>query len=624
MTDPLIEKLERGYAAQQNGDPSLAEANYREVLIQDNNNLHALNLLGMLFVNSGRSEKAIEYISRALSLEPDEPQAHANIGLAYKDLGQSKKAIEHFRRSIALNPSNPVVHNNLGNVLRVQERPKVAIESYQDALKLNPQFAECWSNLAAALNESEQFDAGLRAVGRALQLEPCLAQAHNNLGDLLLSQAKFAAALDSYTKATELSPKYVAALINMSRVQRDMDSPDAALQTLRGVLEIEPNNPDAHHVMGVLFEQMGDREQAASSFKLAIASAPQMAVSHYYLAQLRGRQSSDEELNNMRRLWDSADLPSGQRMYLGFGLYRAYEQRGHTRAFDYLVEGNRIQAELGPYDDQQTATYLDGILSASRLASRQLAGGGGLADQRPVFIMGMPRSGTSLTEQIVASHSQVAGAGELSYGYDTIHRIREMTGEKFPENVAMLKARQFQLLGEYYLAQHSEANLAARYVVDKTPLNFQYVGVLALALPEAKFIHCHREPVANCFAIHRMPFDQKQTYAHDQQALGTYYQRYWHLMQQWHALFPGRVLDICYEDTVNDVERQSRRLLDFLNLDFEPAVLEFYNTRRLVKTPSASQVRQPIYKDSVQAWKRYEDQLEVLIAALQAKVDVKV
>ena len=228
----------------------------------------------------------------------------------------------------------------------------------------------------------------------------------------------------------------------------------------------------------------------------------------------------------------------------------------------------------------------------------------------------MPRSGTSLTEQILASHSALAGAGELPYAYDTAHSIRELVHEKFPDNMKLLSKEQYAELGHNYLNRHLSEHLTARYVIDKTPLNFQYIGMLALALPDAKFVHCHRDPVANCFSIHRMPFDEKQTYAHSLEALGKYYSRYWRFMQDWHSMFPGRILDVRYEETVADIEGQSRRMLEFLELPFEEGVLEFHKTRRLVKTPSASQVRQPIYSDSVAAWKNYEHHLGPLIENL--------
>ena len=622
MPESVMQLLESGYDAQRRGDLQSAERLYTAALEQDANNFHALNLLAMLCVNAFRPDEAVAFLERALAQDASNPQTHNNIGLAYKDIGQAREAIHHFRQSIRLDPGNPDVHNNLGNVLRVVDKPREAVSSYEKALQIRRDFAECWSNLAAALNEASDPEAALKAVGRALELNPQLAQAYNNRGDIYLAQARYEEAIAQYQRAVELNPKYAAALINMARTQRDMEKPGEALRTLQLALELEPGNPEALLVQGVLHEQMGDRDSAAHSFKASIQSSPEMTVSHYYLSQIKGRTSTDAELEHMRSLWTRDDLTPKSRMYLAFGLFRACDRHElFDEAFGYLTEGNRIKAESTPYDDADTARYIESMIECAQAALEELPPAPGLADSRPVFVLGMPRSGTSLTEQILASHSEVAGAGELSFAYDTAHSIRDMTKEKFPDNLKLLSQTQFAELGEYYLSRHSEANLAKRFVVDKTPLNFQYIGMLALALPQAKFIHCHRDPVANCYSIHRMPFHERQTYAHDLEALGKYYTRYWDMMQRWKALFPERILDVRYEDTVADTEGQARRMADFLGLEFEASMLEFHKTERLVKTPSASQVRQPIYKDSVQAWRKYERYLGPLIDNIRVTAD---
>jgi tetratricopeptide (TPR) repeat protein len=620
MNQNIQDMLETGYRQHQEGHLDEAERLYLEVLQQDRDNIHALNLLGMLCVNEFRPDEAVFFIAKALKLQPNNPESHANMALAYKDQGKPEQAVKHFRESIRLDPYNPVVFNNLGNVLREMSRPEEAIKIYERALKLDGDFAPCWSNLSAALNEAGKRKLAHRAVERALRLEPGLAQAHNNKGDILLAEARYAEALDCYRTATALNPKYAAALINMARTQRDMDEPGAAVATLRKALEIEPNNPEAHHAMGVLQEQLGNPDAAAAAFQDAIKVAPAMSIAHYYLAQIRGRKTSDEELGAMEKIWHEVKMLPNDRMFTAFGLARAYEQRRQfDKAFEFLEQGNRVKAEMQPYDDADTGKFVDSLADCSEAAAARLGFDAGCPDPRPVFILGMPRSGTSLTEQILASHSEVVGAGELSYAYDTAHRIREITKQAFPDNMKMLSAEQLRELGEYYLSRHKPDNLAHRYVVDKTPLNFQYIGLLGLALPQAKFIHCHRDPVQNCFSIHKMPFDKKQAYAHSQQALGLYYNRYWKLMQRWKTLFPGRILDVRYEDTVADIEGQGRRMLEFLDLPFEDRVLDFYKTERLVKTPSASQVRQPIYGDAVQAWRKYEKHLDPLIDALDWK-----
>lgn len=618
MAIDLMPLLEKAYAAQMQGDLPTAERLYAEVLDTEADNIHALNLMGMLCVNSSRPQEAIEFISKALVIEPDDPQAHANIGLAYKDIGHAHQAARHLQQSVQLDTGNPVIFNNLGNVLRLLDEPKKAVKAYERALQMDRDFAECWSNLAAALNEAGQEEAGLQAVGEALRLDPGLAQAHNNRGDIYLQQARYSSAIESYEQAVGLNPGYAVALINMAKVQRDIDEPELALSTLERAFEVDPNNPQAHNSKGILLEQIGDREAAAEAFQRAIQCAPDLALPRYYLAQIKGRTSTDQELAEVQAQWQLEEVTPNNRMYLAFALARIYEQRGDVGAtYEFLAAANKAKADVRPYDDADTGRYMDGIHNATRELLATLGDNVGYDDSRPVFVLGMPRSGTSLTEQILASHSAISGAGELSYAFDTVQRTRELTRKKFPEGMSALTVEQLQSLGEYYMGRHSEAYLASKYVVDKSPLNFQYVGLLALMLKGARFIHCHRHPVANCFAIHRIPFDLKQTYAHSQQGLGKFYTRYWNLMQQWHALFPGRILDVCYEDTVADVETQARRMLSFLDLPFESEVLNYHKTERLVKTPSASQVREPIYKDSVASWKKYEKFLGPLIENLK-------
>jgi tetratricopeptide (TPR) repeat protein len=617
MADSILRRLEDGYRSQRAGDAVRAEQVYSEVLGLEPGNVHALNLLGALCVNEGRPAEAVGYLTRALAVAEHDAQTHANLGLACKDLGRLAEAELHLCRAVEIDPGNPVFLNNLGNVQRLLDRPAAAVASYEAALRLQPEFADCWSNLAAAFNDNHEYRKGLAAVDRALRLNPRLPQAWNNRGELLLSEARHPEAIDSLRRAVELDPGYAAALVNIARVQRDMNAPEDALATLDRVFELQPENPQARHVQGVLREQMGDRDGAAECFRAAIRTSPEMTIAHYHLAQIKGRRSTDAELAAMMELWERADLAPGSRMYVAYGLYRALEQRGeYDRAFEFLAAGNRIKAESRPYDDAEATRYMDSIVEAAQAAIARSGRVSGHDDPRPVFVLGMPRSGTSLTEQILASHSEVAGAGELSYAYDTARRSEAMAGRPFPQALAALSETQLGELGRYYMSRHTPADLAAARVVDKTPLNFQYLGLLALALPRARFVHCHRDPVANCFAIHRMPFDQRQTYAHDLAALGRYYRRYRALMERWHALFPGRILDVRYEDTVANLEQQSRSILDFLGLPFEAGVLRYYETRRLVKTPSASQVRDPIYSDSVDAWRRYERHLGPLLASL--------
>jgi tetratricopeptide (TPR) repeat protein len=619
-TDEIQQMLETAYRLQQAGKLDMAEELYRKVLDLQSGNIHALNLLGMLCVNSFRPAEAAVFLQRAVKKEPGNPQTLSNLALAYKDQGKFKRAAHHFQKSISIDSGNPVVHNNLGNVYRELEQPAEAVNCFEKALNLAPDYGVCWSNMAAALQENDQLEPATRAVDRALQLDPDLAQAWNNRGDILLKQANYSDAFIAFKKAAEIDPKYFAAMVNMAKAQRDMDQPEAALETLNAILAVAPDQPEAHFIMGVLLEQMGQRDESAISFQRTIDIAPRMATAHYHLAQIKGRKVKDQELEALKTAWDYEDLTDSDRMYLAFGLFRGLDQREeYDEAFRFLAEGNRLKSASSPFDNKKAVEYFDCLIEVAKERLAQADQIPGHEDSRPVFVMGMPRSGTSLTEQILASHSEVSGAGELSYAYDTAMLAKKMTGEVFPFSFKALNPGQFAELGAYYMSRHSEENLESRYVVDKTPLNTQYIAMLCLALPGARIIHCHRDPVQNCFSIHKLPFDKKQTYAHDLSALGVYYVQHQRLMDYFKQALPDRILDVSYEETVADIDTQARKILEFLDLNFEEEVLEFHKTKRLVKTPSASQVRQPIYTDQLQSWRKYEKHLQPLIDALDGK-----
>ncbi len=610
--------LQQGYQLQQQGQFQQAQSNYQQVLKHDARNIHALNLLGMLAVNQGQSAEAIEWIQRALSENPNDPQAHANIGLAYKDVGQMDKAVVHLQAAIKINPDNPVAHNNLGNVLREIGNAKDAVLCFENALQRHQQYPECWSNLASALNDLDDFNRGLGAADKALSLDSNLPQAHNVKGEMLRKLARFEDALVEYDRAIQLAPDYTEAMISQSDVLRDLNRPNDAVDILQKALAVNADNPFAYHALGVLHEQLGQRETAATNFKKSLQLAPTYASAYYQLAQLKGRVCSDEELAAMEALWQQSTLLPEDKKLIAFALFRVFDSRGEVdTAYHYLAEGNRIKAQSNPYSDKKSKQLMENIVvTAKALKNRVNIPAKSEQPWRPVFVLGMPRSGTTLTEQILASHSQVSGAGEVSYAFDCARLASSMVKKEFPDCVAALDQQQIAEVGDYYRNRHAVYGDNTHIVIDKTPLNFQYIGLLAQAIPEALFIHCHRNPVDNCFAIHRIPFDERQTYAHSLESLGQYYSHYQHLMTQWKAIYGERILDVCYEDTVADVELQSRRMLEFVGVDFEAQVLEFYKSRGLVKTPSASQVREPIYKDSVQAWKKYEKHLGPLIEHL--------
>lgn len=614
----MMEVLQTAYQHYKDGDLDRAEVGYKDVLRQDPGNVHGLNLMGMLMIDRGRPVDAVELIKLALKHAPHDPQSHGNLGLALKDLGRFEEAAGHFRESLKTNPKNPVMLNNLGNALRESGVPVEAIKCFEDALRLDRGYAACWSNLAAAQRDAGNFSRAMQALDRAMELAPGLAQAHHIRGTVFAKLARFEDAVSCYDRSLELRPDTCEVLIAKSDMLREMDLPMEAESVLQQVLQIEPQNAFALHALGVLAEQVGDRNLAADYFKRSIEQAPAYTSAYYQLAQLKGRRVTETELQDMEQLWQTNTLATEARKLLAFALFRAWDQRAVSeKAWHYLTEGNRIKASASPYDAQYTRRLTDGIIAGGRrLAATDVASMASDNMPSPVFVLGMPRSGTTLTEQILASHSSVSGAGEVSYAFDCARMAASLVNKPFPDCVADLSADQLAEIGNYYMSRHRQLPVGQSWVVDKTPLNFQYIGFLAMALPQARFIHCRREPMDNLFSIHRIPFDENQTYAHSQESLADYYLQYLEMMDVWRQLFGQRILDVSYEDTVTDLEAQCRNILEFLGLNFEPQLLEFYQASGLVKTPSASQVREPIYRDAIASWKKYEEQLQPLRIAL--------
>jgi len=614
----MLQTLKQAHQLQQQGKLREAEKLYRFVLNREPDNLHALNLLGVLCVNSGRPEEAVTLIRRALSIQPGDSRALVNLALGLKDLGQASEARRCLKRSLSIDSDNAFALNCLGSLLLEAGKPEEAIAQYKKAVRLNPEYVDCWCNLAAAFTRLKEHEHALLAIRQALKLNARLPQAHHNLAQIYREQSRFDKAIQHYKIALQEDPDFLEAMLNLARTYREAENPEASKATLETLIARQTDNPEVFNAMGLLQEQLGDPGQAAHFFSRAISIAPDLAVSHYQLAQIKGRQILDEEITSMERLLNQKTTTDEDKSILKFALAGGYEQKGRFQdAFDAWADGNAIKAAKSPYNEEEKSRFYRSVVKSSTSALQRLSGASGLRDNRPLFILGMPRSGNTLTGQILSSHSAICSLGELSLAHDMAEKIENLTGQKYPGGLEKLSAEQCKELGQAFHFRVPAKLLDYSYVIDNTPLNFQHIGLLSLVLPGAKFIHCHRNPVDTCFSMFKIPFGDNQSYAHDLISLGKHYTSYRILMDEWKRLLPGRILDVCYEETVEYPEKQSRRMLEFLGLPFEESVLKFYQSKSLVRTPSTSQVRKPIYKDAIHAWKRYEQQLQPLIESLQ-------
>jgi len=613
----ITDLLKAGLAQYQRGNLEGAEKKFRQVILVDNRNIHGLNLLGMICVNTGRHEEAVQLITDALKISPIDAQAQGNLGLAYQRMGNLKLAESCFRKSIELGGKNRTIFNSLGNVLRESGRASEAVQVYESTLKVDGNYPECWSNLSQALVELGEFGDAFKAVSRALQIDPSLAEAHNQMAEIYRNIFKYDLAISAYKKSLELRPTLYESMLGLATVYRESEDVGAALEVLNRLISLEPRHAKAHAALGILKEQIGDTVAAADCFKKSIELAPDVVSPLYHLSQIKGRIISQDEILAMERLQKMTDLSSKDRSHVHFGLGEAYDQQGQTdKAFNAWLIANQDKAESYPYDLDKRTGYQASTIAFSKALRARLIEPPVENIRQLVFIVGMQRSGTSLTDQILASNTQVSSLGEIGYADEMAAQVKELTGKHYPQGLSGLSQEDISLLRGNFLAKISQRYSAAPVLIDKTPMNFQYLGLLAEVFPSAKFIHCSRNPMDNCFSIFKLAFTDDQDYAHGLKSLGDHYRLYKGLMDQWAELYPQRILDVRYEDTVSNIQEQCVRLVEFLGLAFEPEMLEFYSTERLVRTPSASQVRKPIYKSSVQAWKKYERHLQPLAEAL--------
>ncbi len=531
---------------------------------------------------AGRLPEALGLYRQILTVQPDHADALNHAGIAAFQLGDAADAVD-LLRAASLLPGNAEPHNNRGTVLQASGDLDGAVAAYRRALEIDPDNAEAHKNLGVALHKSGDLDGAAAACRRALDIDPDLAAAHNGLGVILEASDDLDGAVAAYRLAVEIEPGFVGAQCNLGSVLKAAGRFDAAVAAYRRAVEIKPD----------------------------------LAEAYQHLAGLKTFTASDGDIAAMEGLLSRPSITDGQAMLLRFALGKAYDDIGdYDRAFGHVEKGNRIKRASLQYDvahDEELGDRIAAVFSREFLHRRTGAGPDG-----PIFIVGMPRSGTTLVEQILASHSRVYGGGELAELRQLVRGSHGIsgTGRGFPEGVAGLGLKDLNGLGRTYWEAVRRRAPESPHVTDKAPGNFRYLGLIHLMLPRARIIHCVRNPVDTCLSCYKLLFVSGQNFSYDLVELGRYHRLYARLMDHWRAVMPGRILDVRYEDLVAAQEQETRRLLDFCGLPWEDACLSFHTTRRLVKTASATQVRQPIYGKAVDGWKRYARQLGPLLEAL--------
>jgi tetratricopeptide (TPR) repeat protein len=597
-------------------DATLAAMRQAAALLPADAEAH--NNLGNTLRNMGHPEEARASFLRALKLRPDLAAIHNNLGNALRDLGQPDAAENSFRKALQLNPALPEAHNNLGIVLQAQGRLQDAEASFRQALTYLPEHVQANHNLGSLLLDNGELKAALAHLQTASRQAPNETRTLNLLGLTLRELRQRTEAREYFLKALSIQPDFADAHNNLGIVQGDLEELDAAADSFRQALEINPDHADAHSNLGNLLIALGKTEEARTHLFHAIALAPEASMPLSTAILLLSYREDDPRFSRLEPIYAArASLPVYERIKLNFAMGKAMETRGYfERAFKAYAEGNQLHYLSHPFDDAADQHMVD--TTCSQFSAEQLARFNTLAatlppvskERTPVFIVGMPRSGTSLIEQILASHPSVHGAGELTVLSEQIHRA-DAAIRQAPDNEAALAV--LRQAGQDYLDQVWCRSPGAAFITDKMPENFFHIGLIQLMLPQARIIHTRRDALDTCFSCFSTLFRCGHEYSYNLETLGRRYLRYEALMAHWRKALPaGTICEINYEDMVADQEGETRRLLDYLGLNWDPACLTFHQTERTVNTASASQVRQPIYTGSVARWQRFEADLTPL------------
>jgi len=540
---------------------------------------------GLEHHRSGRLVEAREVYEEVLHQEPgNAPVLFLSGTLALQE--RNHEAGESFiRRAIAADSSEASYHNNLGVILRETGRLENALISYREAIELCPEYAEAYCNFGIALKELGRTEEAISPLERAVELAPEFGGAHSNLGNALHVLGRPDAAMRAYDKAVALAPQDPSVRLNRAITRQDLGDLGGAQSDLREVIRLQPQHGEAWRLLSGL---------------------------------KRFTSAEDKDVMDMSQVLRAETIAESQALHLHFGLGKALADVGeNSSAFEHFSRANTMYRGSYDYDIAKDAEYFEAIrdvFSAEFLSDRS---DWGYSSKRPIFIVGMMRSGTSLVEQILASHPQVFGCGELQE-LDQLTRRDEARpdGLDFPGTVPAFDRDTARHLGQAYIQALQHHAETTEHTTDKMPGNFQYVGLIRLLLPQAKIIHCVRNPADTCFSCFRNYFAGFHPFAYDLAELGRYYRLYQRLMDHWRSVAPDQLHDVCYEDLVSDPEGQIRRLLEICELDWDDQCLEFYQTERPVRTASAAQVREPMYTSSVESWRRFEDYLEPLLESL--------
>ncbi|MSQ92284.1 MAG: sulfotransferase family protein [Gammaproteobacteria bacterium] len=626
--------------------PLRAEETCRDYLGANPGSVEHLRLLGHALTKQARYVEAEQTVRLAISLKPGFPHLHEDLGSVFALQQRFAEAVPCFEEAIRLEPQLPLAHKKLGQALAAlgrgreadaafeeyfeqdADKGKVAlafdhlragrkdeaIETLRDALRENADNVDAMHALAQIYWRDDKHLSDAEALlRRVTTLAPGYTAAWMMLGALLHEAHRHPGSIDCFDTATRLEPTNAAAWGGLGDACAQAGEVKNSAEVYRRSLALNPDAPGVQMGYGHVLKTLGDQAGALRAYRAAIAGKPDFGEVYWSMANLKVFRFEEAEVRAMEEQVKRSDLADRADIHFRFALGKACEDVGdYEKAWHYYDTGNQRQRKKVFHDPVAFEVRHEEIIEVFSREFIDQHAGQGYESAAPIFIVGLPRSGSTLIEQILASHSQVEGTAELP----TLGQLAASIGRyrrdnlQYPRAVLELRTKDFRAYGRQYIDEtRAVRSTDKQFFTDKLPNNFSHVGLVHLILPNARIINARRHPFDSCLGGYKQLFGKGQDFTYDMMELAVYYRQYHETMRHWHRVLPGKVLDVHYEETVSDLETQVRRILAHCGLPFEESCVRFHETRRAIKTASSEQVRQPLYTSALGTWRRYEKYL---------------
>lgn len=574
--------------------------------------------MGLALLSDGNPTEAVKFLQQVVDALPGREKTRIALSRALAESGHMAESESEIKHVFELSPRQEAL--NEAEKLMSRGQLDEAEKVIRKLLQKDPSDVRALRMLATIAIEANRFKGAKKLLERALAIEPGYLPAWNELANLLTKEDQYDEALEAVEKALAIDHSMVQSWITKGHVLSRAQRHEESMGAYEKALEYSEDHVGALAGLGHVLKTIGRQSEAIEVFRRSLRAHPRFGEAYWSLANLKTFEFEPTEVETMEKLVELENVPDESKVNMFLSLGKHYENvEDYDRAFENYRRGNDLRREHEVYDPVHTQLLHDRLIEVFSKEFLEERTGWGDSDASPILVVGLPRSGSTLIEQILASHSMIEGTMELP----DLSRLTKVLsrnsprGVEYPEAIRTCDEDAMQALGRKYIDDTMRFRTGKAYFIDKMPNNFAHVGLLHLILPNAKIINARRHPMDSCLGTYKQLFFNGQSFSYDQFELGHYYLQYQRIMDHWQAVLPGKVLDVSYERMVADQEAQTRRIFDYLDLPWEDQVLRFYETERAINTASSEQVRQPIYTKAVHFWRNYEHHLGELIETVE-------